>query len=373
MLLCCGAEVAAFMSLGLSCVVLWSPAGNVLRSGQPSRPCDVGVPHRIHHGQLAHGVWTYAASVQVSTAGENIRGVVLCQELPHLSHLGVRSRQERVPLATCTSQTAIASTIKPLLGKSVKLKVGSEGVSIAAHDGAPAASVSPDSTAAAVAVPADMPQYNGANSGSRVSSMEVIPMSDATLENAGAKAQVCGALASLADGLFKVPAGTVLPFGCLEAAVAGAGVYAEFEGLLQELETAEVGEELDSACMKVQALIQERCTPSADTAKKAVEKMAGTGIAIARSSANVEDLAGLSGAGLYDSIPNLKVSDAEAVAAGIAEVWASLYSRRAVLSRRAAGIKQSDACMAVLVQVCNHTDLIVWVLLLVCLCGTCFL
>ena len=58
-----------------------------------------------------------------------------------------------------------------------------------------------------------------------------------------------------------------------------------------------------------------------------------------RSSANVEDLAGMSGAGLYDSLPNIPAGDAAAFGAGVAAVWASLYTRRAVLSRRAAGAR----------------------------------
>ena len=43
-------------------------------------------------------------------------------------------------------------------------------------------------------------------------------------------------------------------------------------------------------------------------------------------------------------------SDASALQSAICGVWASLYSRRAVLSRHAAGVAQEDACMAVLVQ-----------------------
>ena len=45
----------------------------------------------------------------------------------------------------------------------------------------------------------------------------------------------------------------------------------------------------------------------------------------------------MSGAGLYESIANIQASDAGALSAAIAEVWASLYTRRAVLARRAAG------------------------------------
>jgi len=33
---------------------------------------------------------------QVTAAGRNIVGVILQQELPHLSHLGVRARQARL-------------------------------------------------------------------------------------------------------------------------------------------------------------------------------------------------------------------------------------------------------------------------------------
>lgn len=58
---------------------------------------------------------------------------------------------------------------------------------------------------------------------------------------------------------------------------------------------------------------------------------------IVRSTANVEDLAGMSGAGLYDSIPNIALSTSGAFEKALTGVWASLYARRAVLSRRAAG------------------------------------
>ena len=58
---------------------------------------------------------------------------------------------------------------------------------------------------------------------------------------------------------------------------------------------------------------------------------------IARSSANVEDLAGMSGAGLYESIAGVPAQEPRALGRAVSDVWASLYTRRAVLSRRAAG------------------------------------
>ena len=45
----------------------------------------------------------------------------------------------------------------------------------------------------------------------------------------------------------------------------------------------------------------------------------------------------MSGAGLYDSLPNIPSQEAAALGKAVAGVWASLYTRRAVLTRRAAG------------------------------------
>lgn len=36
---------------------------------------------------------------ELGPLGRHLRGVLLCQELPHLSHLGVRARQEKVRCA----------------------------------------------------------------------------------------------------------------------------------------------------------------------------------------------------------------------------------------------------------------------------------
>eukprot|EP00959_Pyramimonas_sp_CCMP1952_P332984 6972895-Pyramimonas_sp.AAC.1 len=51
----------------------------------------------------------------------------------------------------------------------------------------------------------------------------------------------------------------------------------------------------------------------------AVQSQLGEGRLIVRSSANVEDLEGMSGAGLYDSIPNVRASDPEGFGKAVAE------------------------------------------------------
>ncbi len=68
-----------------------------------------------------------------------------------------------------------------------------------------------------------------------------------------------------------------------------------------------------------------------------------------RSSTNAEDLAEFSGAGLYDTLPNVKGSDA--VVAAIKQVWASLWNFAAYENRQRSGIDHARAHAAVLVQV----------------------
>ena len=69
-----------------------------------------------------------------------------------------------------------------------------------------------------------------------------------------------------------------------------------------------------------------------------------------RSSTNAEDLEGFNGAGLYDTVPNVK-ADEEAIAKAIKTVWASVWNRRAFREREHFGIDHRFVHAAVLVQV----------------------
>lgn len=67
-----------------------------------------------------------------------------------------------------------------------------------------------------------------------------------------------------------------------------------------------------------------------------------------RSSTNAEDLAGFNGAGLYDTVPNVK--DDVALEAAIKQVWASVWNARAVDERAYYGINHTQVYPAVLIQ-----------------------
>ena len=73
-----------------------------------------------------------------------------------------------------------------------------------------------------------------------------------------------------------------------------------------------------------------------------------------RSSANCEDLEELAAAGLYESVANVP---ADRLADALRTVWASLWTRRAALSRENLAIPHNRAHMAVLIQQLVTPDL----------------
>lgn len=136
----------------------------------------------------------------------------------------------------------------------------------------------------------------------------------------------------------------------MEDALKKSGSLESFTSLLDKIETAEIENgELDTLSSELQASVS-LLSPTEEAIKSLKTIFPGDGRLIVRSSANVEDLAGMSAAGLYESIPNVSLSDAPNFGSAVARVWASLYTRRAILSRRVAGVPQKDAKMAVLVQ-----------------------
>ncbi|XP_058774586.1 phosphoglucan, water dikinase, chloroplastic-like [Vicia villosa] len=306
---------------------------------------------------------------EVTAAGKNIVGAILKQELPHLSHLGVRARQEKVVFVTCEDDEKIAD-IQRLVGSRVRLEASAAGVNLTL-----ASSVDPDGkfsvesafegNLSGVEVPA--------SSAGRISKYSqgsgVILLPDAETQTSGAKAAACGHLSSLSSASdkvysdqgvpasFKVPSGAVLPFGSMELELEKSNSTEIFRSLLDKIETAKLEDgELDGLCNQLQELISSQKL-SKDVIESIGKLFPSNARLIVRSSANVEDLAGMSAAGLYDSIPNVSPSNPTAFADAVGRVWASLYTRRAVLSRRAAGVPQKEASMAILIQEMLSPDL----------------
>ncbi|KAG2316612.1 hypothetical protein Bca52824_019734 [Brassica carinata] len=317
---------------------------------------------------------------EVSAANGNIAGVMLLQELPHLSHLGVRARQEKIVFVTCDDDDKVAD-IRRLVGKYVRLEASPSHVNLilstedrsrtpksksSAKKKTDKKSVSKDDEASK---PVSSSSDSLLHLSKDIPSGGIIELADSDASTSGSKAAACGLLASLAaastrvdsengaPASFKVPAGVVIPFGSMEQAVKQSNSEEKFASLLEKLETARPeGGELDNICDQIHEVMKSLQVPkeTINTISKAFPKEARL---IVRSSANVEDLAGMSAAGLYESIPNVSPSDPLVFSDSVCQVWASLYTRRAVLSRRAAGVSQKEATMAVLVQEMLSPDL----------------
>jgi hypothetical protein len=81
--------------------------------------------------------------------------------------------------------------------------------------------------------------------------------------------------------------------------------------------------------------------------RRAAAEYKGKGLFV-RSSSNAEDLPNFSGAGLYNTVPNVK-GEAELIEA-IKTVWASLWNFEAYEARERSGVDHSKIFMAVLIQ-----------------------
>lgn len=316
---------------------------------------------------------------EVKAAGSNVAGVILQHELPHLSHLGVRARQEKVVFVTCDDEDRSAN-LRTLLNKPIQLVASAESVHVGMRDASTPQKQETQGAVSSSKQKKDSLEVEAGGSSTSVATLSkasatkqsavvrsppgtVLELSKAATENSGSKAAACGELAVLAEqakqfrnpqgipAAFRVPRGKAIPFGAMEDTLEKSGSFQQFKSLLEKVETAALeGGELDKVCNELQSLVAAQ-----RPAKAVLDKLASDGFPtnarlIVRSSANVEDLAGMSGAGLYESIPNVKLSEPENFGKAVAQVWASLYTRRAVLSRRIAGVPQKEASMAVLVQ-----------------------
>jgi len=262
-----------------------------------------------------------------------VAGLVLAQDLPHLSHLSVRARQAGVVLVVCEEATMLEE-LKQCEGKMLSLSATSEKVAWQAAAATGNASQHPR----AVRIPPVrlLPET------------ACIPLEQAFADRGGNKADGVRRLAELANSPqagFQSPPALVVPFGAMTAALRAApALEAEYRRITHAINTSAEG--LPAAAKQLRELIQQLTVPEGIVASVAAKFNRHTRLMV-RSSANDEDLAGLAGAGLYESVANVPPAE---VAPAIREVWASLWTRRAVLSRQQAGVPQAQAHMAVLLQ-----------------------
>jgi len=357
----------ATLLLRASQVAANMPSWQVIRQGSCSGvlvEVDELSPESVARADEVAGGKSFIAVVKAATGDEELvalsdrlHGVVLLHDIPHLSHLGVRARQEKLTfVATDDANERAAVTAR--LGQRVMLRADGSGMTIEVGEAGSSSSTSNGSSV----VPTSSPSSSTASKPALSKQANIIPLADAELETSGAKAYACRELVDLsndADSFFRALDGLVVPYGSLESVIAQSSSTIQWSALLDEsVATLQAGNpaDIEDVCARLQDFVESLTVPGtlAVMIGSAIESHDNNNVSsdllMFRSSANVEDLEGLSGAGLYDSIANVRRDDPEAVERALKQVWASLFSRRAMLARASLGIHPKDAHMAVLIQ-----------------------
>ena len=272
----------------------------------------------------------------------HVVGVLLAHPIPHLSHLGVRARQAGVPFVTADVRHQL-DQFASLVNGWVNVRVQAEGLSLESVE----TNVSPAEQVVGVA-----PRLLAA---ALTTELRSLPLSAAENTTCGAKAAAAGRLLSLAQesGLFRAPQGRVLPFGVMEQCLASDSALEREYRRLQRAFGEALPDAQERYLTKLQSLLKAVPIPEFLLADLGSGFTASQPLAV-RSSANGEDLQDFAGAGLYDSVIGVGAAD---LGEAVRSVWASLWTRRAALSRRACHIAHEQVRMAVLVQEMVHPEL----------------
>ena len=168
----------------------------------------------------------------------------------------------------------------------------------------------------------------------------------------GAKAANLGEIVAAQLPGFAVPPGFGVPFFYYDAHLKASGIDQQIAAMLAEPDFASESGVRRQKLAALRKAIVEAPVPAAlrlklDEALKALPGAEG-GVFV-RSSTNAEDLPDFNGAGLYDTVPNLRGTDA--VLGALKQVWASVWNYAAYEDRQRAGIDHRRVYGGALVQV----------------------
>ena len=172
------------------------------------------------------------------------------------------------------------------------------------------------------------------------------------LETVGGKGR---SLSRLANAGFKVPDGFQIPTSVYRQFIADHRLQDEILKLAKPvIEAGIISFERPSEDIKALFDGKPLGDPLLDDIRAAYEALPGHPAVAVRSSANAEDLPGLSFAGQQETY--LNVTGGDEVAAAIKQCWASLWTAQAMNYRHEMGIAPDSVAMAVVVQVMVPSD-----------------
>jgi phosphoglucan,water dikinase len=269
-----------------------------------------------------------------------VRGILLAHEIPHLSHLGVRARQAGVVFVGVEEATNLQD-MKKLRDQSIRLEAAPDKVEWTVVQGREVASEGRSA----------LPKHpNNINTVAfREGSPLIFSVEQVTAQIGGEKAFSLRKLTELSSSsgeCFAVPTASVIPFGVMEKVLSSNKESdAEYRRLAKDLDGIPAAK-LEATTDHLRKLFEQLDVPNEITSTVAKTFRPDDQLMV-RSSANCEDLKDFAGAGLYESMPNVRPTD---LASAVRHVWSSLWTLRAVFSRKQADIPHEQAQMAVIIQ-----------------------
>ncbi|HJL17961.1 MAG TPA: PEP/pyruvate-binding domain-containing protein [Sandaracinaceae bacterium LLY-WYZ-13_1] len=257
-----------------------------------------------------------------------------------LAHVAVLSSNRGTPdmaLREAVDDPALAS----LEGRLVRIEVGAQDFQIRA--------ATPEEARAHRGDAPVRPPFVPALDTSRADLLEQCELDFEDLDVAGAKAVNMGELCRLDASGVEVPRGFVVPFARYIEHLARHRIDARVRAFLaSDARQGDPTEPLAELREAIASAPVDRALVRA--VRDRIRAVAPGGRVRLRSSTNAEDLPGFSGAGLYSSaVLDADASD-EAIARGVAGIWASVWNLGAFQERELYRIDHARVAMAVLVQ-----------------------
>ncbi len=276
-----------------------------------------------------------------------VAGIISQSFSTPLSHVNIRAAAWDVPNVGLRDA---AKTYAALDGKMVSFEAGATSATVrAATPKEIAASKKARQERSAVQVP----KANLA--ATTLATLDTLHASDASAY--GSKTSNLGEIVSAKLPGVAVPPGFGIPISYYAAHLKAAGIDAHVNALLEDPKFRSSMTERKSALEKLRKEIEDAPLDPAfvtmlgeSLSKLTAGEDAGADAGVfVRSSTNAEDLPGFSGAGLYDTVPN--VHGAPAVALAVKKVWASVWNLAAYEERELYRIDHRQVYGAVLVQI----------------------
>jgi len=287
-----------------------------------------------------------AVSDESEGFSEGMAGIVLKNTYSPASHVSVMARSLNVPALFLRNAD---SYFKPYQGKYIRLEVGADTFTVT------------EATRAEMTAWNESRKKNVKNklfadlNWDRISKLDELSAADSV--RCGAKAANLGQLERAAIPGVRIPEGFSLPFYYYAKYIRENGINGKISAMLADGRVSSDGTYRKKKLAEIRSEIESgRMDPGTEKEIISMWKTYLRGESVfVRSSTNAEDLRWFSGAGLYDTVPNVKTG--KGIIKAVKKVWASLWNDRAFYAREAANIDHSGAFAGVFIQKSMSSDI----------------